>query len=318
MSLNESDTQTHCENIRKCARARNKIVILCEGKFQHFNKNPSPQTYSKMEEMPDANFYKACVPKWWRQHRPEFFICGDRKDVLNIFFTLLKLHHQPNDVSFLNPDKLFAIVDLDIQKANICSSYNFDDTEKIFRDLYNELKVNQSTSFLHRIWVTGLIHKEAYFLTPDIQPIFENHSNLPHYNNHCLRLEQIYMHMIGEICQDIDLQNNWQSASQRIQHCSYLNFDEIENFKESWNFTYQNTGDELKKKQMILALLTIVKSKKYWENVKPPDDWNGGNERKFREQLSLKIGEFYSCQSSTTENHIPFFFRTLYDIVYKS
>jgi hypothetical protein len=63
-----------------------------------------------------------------------------------------------------------------------------------------------------------------------------------------------------------------------------------------------------------MALLTIKKAKDSWNQIKPPVDWSG-NEREFREQLSLKIGEFYSKQSSDVKCHIPFFFNTLHEFV---
>jgi hypothetical protein len=71
MSLNPEQLQEHCEIILKSREIKNKIVVLCEGDI-HIEGRKSPQSYKKMKQMPDANFYKACVPRWWRQKRPNF------------------------------------------------------------------------------------------------------------------------------------------------------------------------------------------------------------------------------------------------------
>jgi len=322
MSLNEYEIKAHCERIAKAPRAKNKIIILCEGKIQESNERPSPQTYSKMETLPDASFYKKCVPTFWRNRLPEFFICGDREDVLNSFFTLLEMHDQPERPdSYLDSNKLFAIVDLDIQKTKIrgretCLDYAFENTEDVFYNLYDRLTVNELNSKHHRIWVTGLIHKEAYFLTPNLQTVFDNYPNIPHYNNTTIDLEKIYMDMINEICQgNNDLKENWQSVFKRIEYCVYLDFNGIMEFQDSWNTAYTHVVDALEKKRLILALLTLVKSKEYWRKVEPPSYWSSGDE-KFREQLSFEIARFYSKEECNCENHLSFFFKTLYDIVY--
>jgi hypothetical protein len=119
MSLNPEQTKKHCEVILQSRRIKNKIVVLCEGVTPKIQGRESPQSYKAMEQMPDANFYKACVPTWWRQKLPEFFNCGDRKDVIDTYFTLLTLHKQDSTNSYLDCDRLFAIIDLDLQLQTI-------------------------------------------------------------------------------------------------------------------------------------------------------------------------------------------------------
>ncbi|MFM6157686.1 MAG: hypothetical protein ACKPE3_32610, partial [Sphaerospermopsis kisseleviana] len=94
---------------------------------------------------------------------------------LNTYFKILDLHNADSSQSFLNPDLLFAIVDLDVQFAEIQEDYSFKNTEDIFYSLYQQGNINESNTDHHRIWVTGLIHKEAYFLSPGIQEVFDNH-----------------------------------------------------------------------------------------------------------------------------------------------
>jgi hypothetical protein len=135
MSLNPEELAEHCSLILKSSRIRNKIVVLCEGDIRQMEDRPSPQTYKKMEQMSDANFYKACVPRDWRNSRPEFFTCGDRDDVINTYFALHEYHQADPVNSFLSPDKLFALIDLDLQNKKIKYEYDFQDTENIFQDL---------------------------------------------------------------------------------------------------------------------------------------------------------------------------------------
>ena len=313
MSLNPEQLKEHCDTIIKSPRIKNKIVVLCEGPIPDIEGRRSPQAYKNMEKMPDANFYNACVPTWWREKRPQFFNCGDRASVINTYLKLLTLHKQDTTNSYLKPDLLFAMIDLDLQLQKI-DDYIFPDTEAIFCNLYEKSEVKAQNAALHRIWITGLIHKEAYFITPELQSIFDDYPNSPMYQDNPVQLNSIYMDMADKISSDPDLKNNLniRRALDRINHC--LNCTDLDKFEDSWKNEFKNTSDETRKHQLIIALLTIKKAKDSWAKIKPPVDWSG-NEREFREQLSLKIGEFYSQQSSDVKCHIPFFFNTLHEFV---
>lgn len=313
MSLNEIELNQHCEHILKLRKIKNKIVVLCEGDIQKVEGRLSPQSYKHMERMPDANFYDACVPKWWKDYRPQFINCGSRQDVLNTFFKLTELHNESPDESYLEPNKLFALVDLDIQKADI-NNYLFDNTESIFYHLYEQGKVNESNLQVHRIWVTGLIHKEAYFLSPDTQSVYQDFLNTPTYNGSSIEIEKIYLDMVDELCQDADLQSNWQTAFKRIIYCLGVNCNDIIKFPSLWKSEYNQSQNDVDKKQLILALLTIIKAKKYWNKIHPPSDWQRP-EQIFRDMLILEIGKFYSEQECNINNHIPFFFNRLYGLI---
>lgn len=73
MSLNPEELQEHCKIILKSNRIENKILVLCEGKIPELGGRRSPESYKEMERIPDANFYKACIPQGWSQYRPQFF-----------------------------------------------------------------------------------------------------------------------------------------------------------------------------------------------------------------------------------------------------
>ena len=317
MSLNPEQLKKHCEAILQSRRIKNKIVVLCEGKIPDIQGIKSVQSYKAMKETPDASFYMACIPRWWRQKRPEFFNCGNRKDVIDTYFTLLILHQQDSTNSYLDPDRLFAIIDLDLQ-AEAIYNYIFTDTEAIFRNLYAKSEVQEQNAAQHRIWITGLIHKEAYFITPELQSIFDDYPNSPMYQDNPVQLNSIYIDMADKISSDPDLKNNLniRRALDRVNYCSELDCIELDigKFQDSWKHQFKNTTDAAQKHELILALLTIKKAKNYWKQIKPPGDWSG-DEKNFREQLLLEICGFYSRQSSDVNCHIPFFFKTLYECV---
>lgn len=313
MSLDLEQIRQHCKVILNSRRIFNKIVVLCEGEIKSLQGRQSPQMYRQMERMPDSNFYKASIPRWWTERLPQFFNCGDRNDVLNTYFTLLELHEEGID-SYLNPTKLFAFVDLDIQPKKIEHSYLFSDTEEIFFNLYNKTKTNEVNACQHRVWVTGLIHKEAYFLVPGLQSVFDQFSVQAVYGGRSLLLEDIYLVMASDISSDADLQNNFQRVCARINYCAELDLTEATKLEDSWKLEFQSTEDATRKDELIFNLLTIRKAKGYWHQIEPSSEWTRSSST-FREQLSLEIGRFYSEQVDIAQYHIPSFFKVLYQFV---
>ncbi len=313
MSFSQEELEKHCKTIMISRWVKDKVVVLCEGDISRYNGRRSPQTYRKSKQWSDSNFYKACVPGNWTQHLPQFFNCGDRKDVLDTFFTLSDWHTERIANSYLDSTKLFAIVDLDIQVQQI-EDYDFSDTEKIFYDLYDGINVNERNTARHRIWVTGLIHKEAYFLLPELQEVFDNFRNPPSYNDAPLRLEDVYLAISDAITDDIDLQNNLQRACDRIRYCSDLDCNGTDRLRESWKERFQNVQDDTQKDELIFALLTIRKAKAYWNQIGTADDVWTRSVGDFREELMFKIADFYSNIGKSGNNpkyHIPFFLKTL-------
>jgi hypothetical protein len=63
--------------------------------------------------------------------------------------------------------------------------------------------VKEQNAAQHRIWITGLIHKEAYFLTPELQSIFDDYPNAPIYQKILRSLANIYMDMADAISSDL-------------------------------------------------------------------------------------------------------------------
>ena len=97
---------------------------------------------------------------------------------LENIFTIRKYNPRPHQVrnilDYLNPEKLFGIIDLDIQSQSLSACSNFQNTEELYKELYAGGNLDLGKVPNHRIWVTGLIHKEAYFLLPSLQDVFDN------------------------------------------------------------------------------------------------------------------------------------------------
>ncbi len=225
----------------------------------------------------------------------------------------MELHSTPRQDSYLNSEKLFAIVDLDIQFQEISQNYPFSDTEAIFEHLYYEAKVNKTKANQHRIWVTGLIHKEAYFIEPALQSVFDTFPIKLNFNSVPLKLEDIYLAMSENMENDIDLKNNFKTCH-RINYCTGLDCNSIESLTNSWQkqFKTKTTLNKTQKDELIYALLTIIKAKNYWKKIAPKlGEWTG-TPAQLRDQLTLAIGEFYSKagEEENTEYHIPVFFKT--------
>lgn len=311
MGLSAEELEEHCQKILGDRRIKNKVVVLCEGEIaKDSSGRRSPQAYKKMEQMPDANFYRKCVPKSWNDKpKPQFFNCGDRKDVVDTYLRLLELGDTSQ--SYLNKAKLFALVDLDIQLHKI-TNYQYSDTEQIFNHLYNKTQIVEQNAAEHFIWVTGLIHKEAYFISPELQQLYNDYLLQPQYNNAPVLLSDLYLSICQDTPEDLDLKNNFDRAIKRISHCQQLDCYNLEELKDIWHKEYVKANNRKRKQELAFLLLTIIKAKHYWHQIKPPSDYPSKAER-FREQLSLEIGKFYAKQDwCNSRHHIPYFFYTLY------
>ncbi len=314
MSLSNAALQQHCQTIIKSRRAQNKIVILCEGNIHADEGRASPTSYRGLEALPDANFYKACVPKWWIQEQkpfPQFFICGDRQDVINTYFELQKMHEQLRDDSYLNKNKLFAIIDLDLPVCKFDDSYPVKDSEALFYSLYQQGKINQQAILEKSIFITGLIYKEAYFLIPDLQPVFDDYSPSVYFNNAPINLKEVYQEMGRKLINDGNLKqpDQFLRACKRIRHCEQLNSNSLDDLQQSWSTAF-NTANESTQHILIYALLSIHQVKNYWKALEPHEEPSIPAER-FKEQLTLKIADFYARQARDSPHHISCFFKAL-------
>lgn len=165
----------------------------------------------------------------------------------------------------------------------------------------------------HKILVTGLIHKEAYFLTPGLQGVYNDFPVSLEYKNKPLRLEDIYAGMVQAITSDADLKKHFSTACARIQHCSDLNCSDVESLQESWLQALSKAKTEDEKESLIFALLTIMKAKNHWKQIEAKD-WTG-SKATLKDQILLKIGGFYSHNADHSRHHIPALFKALQQFV---
>jgi hypothetical protein len=316
MDFDSDSLAQHCQTILKSRRILRKIVILCEGDIQSFESCPSPQSYRQNGKMPDASFYKACVPENWTQRRPEFFNCGGRGNVLQTYFELLKRHENDPENSYLNPEKLFAIVDLDFTPQPI-ENYAFSSIDEIFHNLYDRLDIKSEMVESHRIFVTGFVHKEGYFLIPDLQETFEKLLSPPHYQaspespSTLLNLQGIYHKMAIDLTQDKDLEKHWDRVHPRISNHFPGDYSTPAQFSQDWLIKFKSCRNKEEKLEPIYKLLTLRKAKDYWKDcVVPPEDYSLSSQT-YRDNLALEIGKFYSKNSNNPRYHIPFLLNCL-------
>lgn len=319
MLSSEISLDQHCENIYRSRSIKNKIIVLCEGDIARVAGRASPQSYRQLQKYPDANFYQRCIPKMWQGKRPEFFNCGSCTQVIKTYFRLLELHqNQVITDSYLDVNKLFAIVDVDIQKITLDEdeTYPFRDTDAIFCDLYQNARVNPENAPKHKIWVTGLVHKEAYFVVPELQEVFDNHPIKLQFAGEPLNLKKLSIQMAKDMAELNDLIQHFDSIKHRVAYCSEIPVNDLAEWQQTWLDLFSK-ADADTQNQLIYLLLAIMKAKDYWEKKFIPVEWNGASEQ-FREQLMLKIADFYAETTVTEHFHIPYFLKTIHNITYPS
>lgn len=309
MSLTTDKINDHVKSIMRSRRNKDKAVVLCEGDIDSVrNVGLNPSMYRQLEKMPDANFYRAGLPKLARTTKtPVFYPCGSRADVIKVFFKLRELHADVQEDSYIDINKLFAIVDLDIQKSRI-ENYKFSDTEQIFQDLYDHLNINHNKIDDHIIFVTGLIHKEAYFLLPELQRLFNDYKNPVSYKNNKLDLYNLYHEILTDSQNDQDLNRNFEVVRSRL---SFLtpNLSNVSDLQLSLNSKYQNNfAPEIAK-----ILFLFRKAKPYWENIHTEESLMTAD--KLREQLSLEIARFFS-EENNNDFHLTAIFKSIYKQAY--
>jgi len=315
MSLSQQELIEHCKTIMSVERLRNKIVILCEGKVpENIKETKSPHFYRKLEHIPDADFYNSSIPyRMKRLNKPIFYSSGDRVDVLNTFQYLTENGNHPN--SYLDVNKLFALVDLDIQPNDI-SDYPYKTTETIYNDLYFETNINQLKIKNHRILVTGLIHKEAYFLLPELKNVFNTANFKPYFDGSPLDFDKLYIQIADESFSNADFSLNFYEVIKRVKYCSSLDTSNINIFVNTWKTSYQNTTDIVEIETLVYTLLKVRKAKEYWHKIE--SNSTSFDNIRYREQLQKEIGNFYSTAPNLPKFHITSILNALFDEYAKS
>ncbi|MGK7933854.1 MAG: ornithine acetyltransferase [Microcystaceae cyanobacterium] len=217
--VNLNSDEKFCKKVLNCRKIKDKLVILCEGNRDYLNIH-TPQQISQLEKGEDANFWRNTIPRWWRNQLPVFIPCGGRSDVLRIRQRLIELHYEDPENSYLSPDKLYALIDLDVQSANLdhCSTL-YQTTEDLYHAIYQSDKIDTNSIQESHIIITGWIHKEAYFLEPDLEDYLQqpdSNFNL-YYQDQPLEFDKLYQDMIDQIINDKDIENNLPTIIERVK-----------------------------------------------------------------------------------------------------
>ncbi len=310
MSLTPEKRETFCRKILNHRRIKGCIVVLCEGNIRYIEIH-TPQQMRKLENLPDANFWRATVPGWWRNKKPVFIPSGDKHSVLLTYQKLKQLHEQDEHNSYLSPGKLFALVDLDLQPGNLAEiSSRYADTEELYHQMYNNSHVNKDITCEEHILLTGWIHKEAYFLEPDLQNLFDNSGYQLNFCGNPLQLDDIYKKMGQDLAQDTDIENNFLRAWNRIKEHLPGNPGNQDQLATLWTDSFSNAiGDPDEKRKLIECILTIKKAKPYWNEISVShSSYQQSDEKALRDSLLLQIAEFYAkhCQKDSVSNQAPY------------
>lgn len=313
-NLNSDDQ--FCRRILNYRKIKGSLVILCEGNRAYLNIH-TPQQISQLEQVEDANFWRKTIPYWWRNKQPVFVPCGGRSDVLRIKLRLIELHNEDPENSYLSPDKLYALIDLDIQSANLNNfSHQYSTTEDLYYGIYENDLINTDPIQESKTIITGWIHKEAYFLEPDLENYLINKGFELSYQSDPLTFNKIYQEMIDNIINDPDINKNLLIVIKRIQPELTLDKDDIINLKEELKNAYHNPylTPETRRK-LINIMLKIIKAKPFWKKIKVNDPYLPPSQAK--DNLILAIADFYaeSCpiieETMTNFYHIPQWVRYL-------
>jgi hypothetical protein len=316
IGLHNNEIEPLCKKLLLDKSIKNRIVILCEGEvFDKYDEVRSPNFFRKSEYLQDSVFYKNCIPKG--NILPVFSNFGSRSQVVNAFYKLKELHFENPSESYLTPDKLFAILDADIQNFYFTENeYNYfaKDIFEIYNLQYNGFHLNDLDLSEHKFFITGLIHKEAYFLLPENQKLFDDYKISPLYNGKKVILDQVYNEIIKDEKiknkTDEDLNKYFDKVNHRISHTN-LDISNIDNFKKSWISNFQKSVSDEEKEHLIKSLLILKKAKPYWESLTPNSQLI--THERFLENLSLEIAKTISDKKALPQNHISYFFKLLND-----
>lgn len=289
-------------------RNRDRPVVLCEGETRlprDPEQRPSPQRYRQCARYPDASFYRKCVPPDWVRRRPVFYNCGGRGDVFAIRRGLLALHARQPDATTVDVDRLFALVDLDLSPQPLDGDLS--SVEDVHRALYTPPSPEGGVRLVapqdprHRIWVTALIHKEAYFIRPAMGPVLADAGDHV-FDDTPLVLRDLHARAAerlrpGADDPDAEFQARIDAAMGRL-HSSAQLFGLVtadgETLARSW-LTAAAQADALGYAGLVDALFSITKAKPLWERVGPDPgiawtrsdaDWRGTIELKLAEHIA--------------------------------
>jgi hypothetical protein len=287
-------------------RIRGKMVILCEGgRADIDHRGPrSPQMYAHLAQMPDANFYENCLPRSWIHNRPVFFNCGSRAEVFKVFGGLLAAHAEAPGDSYLTPGKLYALVDLDLQAETLPPSSGVANTEDLHIRLYQNGELRPDIPADQRIFVTSLIHKEAFFLLPTLTDAILERPHPPFFRDRPLTdLQALHQAIADRLPQDRNFAKNLPTALQRLSRfpaATALSCACGATLRDAWSRAQQDPQTSYD--ALVHTLLAVAGAKPIWSELGPsPPDSEAMHASDYRDQLALAIADAIS--RLTPEQH---------------
>lgn len=307
--------------VKKSSHIKGKAVILCEGNIQGLQRRRNPQAYRQLDQLPDANFYTRCLPKRMRKSKkPVFIPCGSRNEVIKTFHGLhdhlSKEEHKQN--SYLDIDKLFALIDLDIQNVFLSDSqgFKFHDGVSCSESLHEKtfdlpsFKLNPSQK--QNVFATGFIHKEAYFMSQLLHEFYSNYHMDLVINEQDFSLFDTLVKIVEVSKEDNDLIANFELVKRRLNHMQFSG-ESVGELVQYLKLNYLKSIPSLNAESDLILL--VCKAKTVWEGIRQKDD--GLPHIRFKEQLVLQIGDFYS-QLESNKCHLVEIFEYIYESAYKS
>jgi hypothetical protein len=309
-----SPSQTVADNIRLILNARRILkrhVILCEGQRPTSTHRYSPQSYRQNEKFDDAAFYRRCIPVTWREKIPVFINCGDRSEVIATYFGLLETHQENPSASYLTPELLYGLVDLDLDVAYLPPEYDFATTDEVLADLYQAGQLQTDRLPHHRLLVTGLIHKEAYFLHPSLQTLFDGYPTPLFFDEEPLNLRRVYQHLGHSLADDGDLARHFERAQKRLSFVPGLEASTPAELSQRWLAHFAHSDDRTAG-PLITALLMTAKAKTAWRQIShSPSHSTTLDDRQLRDDLRLQIASRISQNRCGPHHHLYELFHTL-------
>jgi hypothetical protein len=232
------------------------------------------------------------VPQDWHSHRlPQFFNCGGRSQVLSVYAQLRERSDAAPDAGYLTADKLYALVDLDLQQAGMPAGYPWQTSEDVHTALYQDGTVHGVPDDSHRIWVTALIHKEAFFVLPPMAAAWEDGA-IPFFCDAPLNLKGLHEAIADRLTTDTDFAGNLEVVAARLARFkagAALTCMDGESLRTAWRAAAMQ-ADANQYEGLLRALLSVAQVKPVWSQITPDPRYGATMPAEnFRDQLALKV-----------------------------
>jgi hypothetical protein len=304
-----STLDQNCRALLGNREIRGRVVILCEGHPMpnEFRPKRSVGDFKKLDRQPDKNFYRRCVPRWWRDHErmePIFFNCGSRDQVIRMYYRAKEIHNADQGRSYLTERKLFALVDLDIQSGSLIGKIAEEHTSiaELYSQLYEKGRRKKDSSFHSHFLTTGFIHKESYFVHPMAEEAIRSFPSRVYYKSAPFTHRTLFADMARDLKRDQDLKYHFERAAERLAVSDKIDTSSFHTFCQSLEREIRQNG--IADPDILTALLLARKAKEYWEKRVSFD--NRSKSKSLRNALVLQIAKHYSrCHyPAPPEHHI--------------